>query len=68
MAKKLPKNYSVKTKIIEVGLVDMYIWRIFKDGVFREETFIKYPTPQKARAEGLKVLWRRIDQKTFDDD
>lgn len=66
MAKKLPKGYSVKTKAIEIGLVDMYRWIIFKDGIQREEGFRSFPDRTEAREDGVKKLFQRIEEKAFD--
>jgi hypothetical protein len=57
MAKKLPEGWSVKTKIQEIGLIDMYRYKIIKDGNEVEESFLKYDDRTEAREEGVKRLW-----------
>ena len=65
MAKKLPKGFSVKTKRVEVGIYDMFKWAIYKDGVMVKEAYDKLPTSDEARAEGVKELWKAIDEDTI---
>lgn len=61
MAKKLPKGYSVKTIREEKGFVDMYRWAIFKDGLKIKESYALDDCATSARNEGVKKLWKEIE-------
>ena len=67
MAKKLPKGYSVKTDVTEVGLIDMYHWIIFKGDVQCESSFLKFDDRTEAREAGVKKLFERIETDAFKD-
>lgn len=57
MAKKLPKGWSVKTVLEEIGLIDMYRFKIFHNDKQVVESFIKYDDRTEARDAGIKKLW-----------
>jgi hypothetical protein len=60
MAKKLPKGVSIKTKPIEVGLVDMFVFQVWIDGVLEKEGYQKHHDTGPARAEGVKYYWTSV--------
>ena len=58
---KLPKGYSVKTIAIEKGLIELYRWVIFKDGILVKESHTLDPDRLDARNTGVKFLHKNID-------
>ena len=60
MAKKLPKGYSVKTIVEEVGFNDMYRWQILKDKKVIKESHARVDDRTECREAGVKFLFEIV--------